>query len=932
MKKLLLLILILVFVGLNVNAQTCNTGGCSIIGHAFPKNTLTPTTSWATSGGMNGGNWTYFSVTCGNTYDWTYCSSYGGASQAWDAQLTLYNYSTGSTGALLCYQDNSGLSACPNAPYLRWTATFDGTVQLLTTVASCNTNSNSPYSTLAYRIYTTGSCTPTCTTPGAPASVTGAQTGQTTANLSWSAGSPLGSSTVTYYWVIGTSSSVVYNSGVAQGSTTSTSTSVSGLSPGTTYYMKVFENTSCNNTSSSYGNIVSFTTTSTTICTTPGTPLNVTGTQTGQTTASLLWSAGSPVGSSSVTYYWVIGTSSSVVYGSGVAQGSTTGTSATVSGLTAGTTYYLKVFANTSCNNTSSSYGNTASFTTSSTTVCTTPGTPANAIGTPTGQTSANLSWSAGSPAGSSTVTYYWVVGTSSTVTYGNGVAQGTTTGTTATTTSLSCGTTYYLRVYAKTSCDGSSSSYKTSALFTTSACSASSILYGIDVSHYQGTINWSQVNTAQKAFAYIKATQGYTNDANDTYFSQNITPAINSGLKIGAYHVAMPANYSSSNEATHFLNTAGSYIGAGYLPPALDLESLFGLSTSVVAQWVNDWSTQIYSSKGVWPLLYIARCDAGSLYPYYQNGTINSNIKLWIADIDHSAGSPGNASICSSTPWVGWPWIFHQYSWTAVVAGITENFVDLDIFNGDETAFNNLIGTTPVTLACNNDNACSPKSLTINSSCISTSCSTVGATTEAIAFYGNSGTAYQSGRYDDDVWFTITPTNTKPIVITVTPTSNTSNFDIVVGVYSGSCSSLTQVSSADVNSVGVAEQLSFTPAAGTTYLIRVFGYGIGSTYSGNFDICACNNPATSIDEIKNEQIKIYPNPTTGKLEISEIETLGSKCKVEIFNYLGVSIYVSEEGNFGNKISLDLSPYPAGMYLIMLSNNEISYQKKVIKK
>ncbi len=102
---------------------------------------------------------------------------------------------------------------------------------------------------------------------------------------------------------------------------------------------------------------------------------------------------------------------------------------------------------------------------------CTTPGTPASASGTPTGPTAATLSWSAGTPVGSPTVTYYWVVGTSPTVTYGSGIDQGTATSSTATTTLLSCGTTYYLRVYASTNCNGTSSAYVTSAAFTTSPC-----------------------------------------------------------------------------------------------------------------------------------------------------------------------------------------------------------------------------------------------------------------------------------------------------------------------------------------------------------------------------------------------------------------------------------------------------------------------------
>ena len=159
----------------------------------------------------------------------------------------------------------------------------------------------------------------------------------------------------------------------------------------------------------------------------------------------------------------------------------------------------------------------------------------------------------------------------------------------------------------------------------------------------------------------------------------------------------------------------------------------------------------------------------------------------------------------------------------------------------------------------CNNDNPCSPRSLTINTSgtCNNTDCSTINATptTPNIPFLGGSScnSSYQSGRYDDDVWFTITPSNSNPVTIRVTPTSNLSNFDPAVGLYQGSCSNLTQVTCADVGGVGVTENLVFTPTAGVTYYIRVFSYGIGSSYSGNFQICAfssggttCNTPGNT--------------------------------------------------------------------------------------
>jgi len=151
MKKIItLLAIILIF---NCTAQTCSTGGCAATATnstgQYPTATFSTTSSsWSTiSSYMNAGNFTLFDVTNGDTYEWTYCSDFGG-SQAWDAELTLFNNANGTT---LCYQNNCGRSTCSTAPYIRWTATFTGTVKLLTTVSGCTTNSGSPYSTLVWR-------------------------------------------------------------------------------------------------------------------------------------------------------------------------------------------------------------------------------------------------------------------------------------------------------------------------------------------------------------------------------------------------------------------------------------------------------------------------------------------------------------------------------------------------------------------------------------------------------------------------------------------------------------------------------------------------------------------------------------------------------------------------------------------------------------
>jgi len=150
--RIFLLLLIIVCIG-KLNAQTCDPGGCTAADTnstgQYPAATFSTTSSsWSTvSAWMNAGNYTLFDVINGDTYEWTYCSDFGG-SQSWNAELTLFNNSTGAT---LCYQNNCGISSCLTAPYIRWTATYTGTVKLLTTVSGCTTNTGSPYSTLVWR-------------------------------------------------------------------------------------------------------------------------------------------------------------------------------------------------------------------------------------------------------------------------------------------------------------------------------------------------------------------------------------------------------------------------------------------------------------------------------------------------------------------------------------------------------------------------------------------------------------------------------------------------------------------------------------------------------------------------------------------------------------------------------------------------------------
>ena len=61
----------------------------------------------------------------------------------------------------------------------------------------------------------------------------------------------------------------------------------------------------------------------------------------------------------------------------------------------------------------------------------------------------------------------------------------------------------------------------------------------GIDVSHHNGTPDWSKVAAAGKVFAYAKATEGLT--FKDSEFAKNWAAIKLSGMKRGAYHFFHP-------------------------------------------------------------------------------------------------------------------------------------------------------------------------------------------------------------------------------------------------------------------------------------------------------------------------------------------------------------------------------------------------------
>ena len=90
----------------------------------------------------------------------------------------------------------------------------------------------------------------------------------------------------------------------------------------------------------------------------------------------------------------------------------------------------------------------------------------------------------------------------------------------------------------------------------------------GVDVSHYQGEIDWRQLSQEDIHFAYIKATEGSGHQ--DETFLDNWEAARETSLKIGAYHF-FSFDSPGETQAANFISTVEEV--EGMLPPVVDVE-----------------------------------------------------------------------------------------------------------------------------------------------------------------------------------------------------------------------------------------------------------------------------------------------------------------------------------------------------------------------
>lgn len=191
----------------------------------------------------------------------------------------------------------------------------------------------------------------------------------------------------------------------------------------------------------------------------------------------------------------------------------------------------------------------------------------------------------------------------------------------------------------------------------------------GIDVSYFQGDIDWNKVGRAGIQFAYIKATEG--TDRVDPKYRDNWKGARKAGIVLGAYHVMYWCS-PASEQASWFVKNVPNE--EGVLPPVLDVEwnghsktCPHEISRKAALAKIKVMLAAMEAHTGKRPIIYTDP-------KFHRDVLVGSftDYQFWLRS---TAAKP-------EAKYRGRDWSFWQFTTTGRVPGVT-GAVDRNIYNG---------------------------------------------------------------------------------------------------------------------------------------------------------------------------------------------------------------------------------------------------------
>lgn len=211
------------------------------------------------------------------------------------------------------------------------------------------------------------------------------------------------------------------------------------------------------------------------------------------------------------------------------------------------------------------------------------------------------------------------------------------------------------------------------------SVCLGDAQVYGIDVSYYQGDIDWNAVAGAGYKFAITRINDG---DFMDPKFDENYAAIREVGMIRGAYQFFRPGS-DVATQAQIVIDKVGK-LGVGDLPVTLDVEATDGVGPAAIADKIGQWIALVEEATGKPPIIYTGK--------YFWQDNVASDAfadyPLWHAAYPNACLPPADPPpSCSSCPNLANQWstfLIWQYTSTGGIPGIPGN-VDKDVFNGSE-------------------------------------------------------------------------------------------------------------------------------------------------------------------------------------------------------------------------------------------------------
>jgi lysozyme len=191
----------------------------------------------------------------------------------------------------------------------------------------------------------------------------------------------------------------------------------------------------------------------------------------------------------------------------------------------------------------------------------------------------------------------------------------------------------------------------------------------GVDVSNYQGEIDWVKLADQNIDFAFIKATEG--SKYKDKQFQTNWDGVRRTKLIFGAYHF-FSFDSSGITQAENYI--ASVSLTQGMLPPVVDIEFYGDKEKNVpdkvkTAKELTLLLDRLYEHYGVKPIIYATLKS----YNIYIKGKF-AEYPLWIRNVYYSPQLDLRKK-----------WTFWQYTDKAILEGYkgTEKYIDMNVYAG---------------------------------------------------------------------------------------------------------------------------------------------------------------------------------------------------------------------------------------------------------